>query len=198
MWLGSSIHSGDREFRVPDNYPLTAAGSRVDKNGNKYIRVKGVRWFTNIEHGRRHLPLSLMSTTDNLKFSKHRDIIELGYRCYDNYNAIDVPFTDAIPADHDGIMGVPITFMDKYCPEQFEIIGLGHLKQNFTPNKVYINPKKHMRNGNIVSGESVNSDVCIRVETPKENTTYYTADNVDGYLEVPYTRILIKKREGKI
>ena len=197
MWLGSSIHSGDREFRVPDNYPLAAAGSRIDEKGNKYIRVKGVRWFTNLEHGRRHQPLSLMTKADNLKYSKHQVISDLGYRTYDNYNAIDIPFTDAIPSDFEGVMGVPITFMDKYCPEQFEIVGLGHLKQNFTPTKKYINPKKHMRNGKIVSGESVNSDVCIRVNQPKENTTFYTADNVDGYLEVPYTRVLIKRKDDK-
>ena len=73
MWLGSSIHSGDREFRVPDNYPLTASGNRIDENGNKFIRVKGVRWYTNIEHGRRHQPLSLMTMSDNLKFSSHKE-----------------------------------------------------------------------------------------------------------------------------
>ena len=110
LWLGESIHSGDREFRVPDNYPLMAAGWRVDEAGNKYIRVKGVRWFTNIEHGRRHQPLSLMTMTDNVKFSKHKEIRNIGYSKYDNYDAIEVPFTDAIPSDYDGIMGVPITF----------------------------------------------------------------------------------------
>lgn len=194
MWLGSTIHSGDREFRVPDNYPLTAAGNRIDEKGNRYIRVKGVRWFTTLEHGRRHKPYPLMPLKDNLKYSKHQVIKDIGYQHYDNYDAIDVPFSDAIPIDYEQIMGVPITFMDKYCPEQFEIIGLGHLKQNFTPSKIYINPKKHMKNGKIVSGESVNSDVCIRVDTPPEGETFYTADNVDGYLIVPYTRVLIKKR----
>ncbi len=126
MWLGVSIHSGDREFRVPDSYPLLAAGYRIDEEGNKYIRVKGVRWFTNLDHGRRHQPLSLMTMADNLKFSKHKDIREKGYQKYDNYNAIEVPYTDAIPSDYDGTMGVPVTFLDKYCPEQFEIIdGIG-------------------------------------------------------------------------
>lgn len=123
IWYGESIHSGDREFRVPDNYPLRAAGFRVDESGNKYIRVKGVRWFTNMEHGRRHQPLSLMTMEDNIKFSKHKVIKENGYPKYDNYDAIEVPFSDAIPSDYDGVMGVPITFLDKYCPDQFEIIG---------------------------------------------------------------------------
>lgn len=122
MWLGCSIHSGDREFRVPDNYPLESAGNRVDENGNKYIRVKGVRWFTNLDHGRRHQPLQLMTMEDNIKFSKHKEIKENGYLKYDNYDAIEVPYTDAIPGDYTGCMGVPITFLDKYNPEQFEII----------------------------------------------------------------------------
>lgn len=70
LWLGPSITSGDREFQVPDSYPLDAAGSRVDEDGNKFIRVKGVRWFTNLDHGRRHEPLSLMTREDNHKFNK--------------------------------------------------------------------------------------------------------------------------------
>lgn len=125
MWLGPSISSGDREFGVPDYYPLEAAGWRIDDNGNKYIRVKGVRWYTNIEHGRRHQPLQLMTMAENLKYSKHKEIKgREEYIHYDNYDAIEVPFTDAIPSDYEGIMGVPITFLDKYCPEQFEIIGV--------------------------------------------------------------------------
>jgi hypothetical protein len=125
MWFGPSISSGDREFRVPDNYPLLAAGYRVDDEGNKYLRVKGVRWFTNLEHGRRHQPLSLMTTSDNLKFSKHKELKgQASYKKYDNYDAIEIPFTDAIPSDHKGVMGVPISFLDKYCPLQFEILDL--------------------------------------------------------------------------
>lgn len=128
MWYGPSISSGDREFRVPDSYSLDAAGYRVDDGGNKYIRVKGVRWFTNIEHGRRHQPLYLMSAAENLRLSKHSSIkdktFEEAYPKYDNYEAINVDFTDAIPGDYDGVMGVPISFLDKYCPEQFEILDL--------------------------------------------------------------------------
>ncbi len=124
LWLGATIHSGDREFRVPDHYPLNAAGSRVDENGVKYIRVKGVRWYTNLDHGRRHQELPLMTMEDNLRFSKHKEIKEKAdYDRYENYDAIEVSFTDAIPSDYDGIMGVPITFLDKYNPEQFEIVG---------------------------------------------------------------------------
>lgn len=126
MWLGASIHSGDREFEVPRDYPIKAAGWRIDEDtGRKFIRVKGVRWFTNIDHGRRHEPLPLLPLEDNLRYSRHKELKgKTAYDCYDNYDAIDVPFTDAIPSDYDGVMGVPISWLDKYCPEQFEIIGL--------------------------------------------------------------------------
>ena len=129
IWLGYSIHSGDRKFNVPDDYPLEAATCGVDEDGRKYIRVKGVRWFTNIDHGGRHEPLQLDTMAHNLKYNKslkkklEKDYGLSGYPQYDNYDAIEVPFTECIPSDYEGLMGVPITFMDKYNPEQFEIIG---------------------------------------------------------------------------
>ena len=124
VWMGVTIHSGDREFRVPDHYPLNAAGWRVDENGVKYIRVKGVRWYTNMDHGRRHQQLACMTMADNLRFSKHNEIKgKAAYDRYENYDAIEVPFTDAIPSDYGGVMGVPISFLDKYNPDQFEIVG---------------------------------------------------------------------------
>jgi len=126
VWYGCSISSGDREFGVPDEYPLTAAGWRIDEQGKKYIRVKGVRWFTNLDHGRRHQFLPLMTMADNLKFSRHKELRgKDSYEQYENYDAIEVPYTDAIPSDYEGAMGVPISFLDKYCPEQFEILGIG-------------------------------------------------------------------------
>jgi len=122
-WLGPSISSGDREFQVPLGYPINAAGWRIDSSGVIFLRIKGVRWFTNIDHGRRHQPLPLMTMEENKKFSKHKEIAGVGYVKYDNYDAIEVPYTDAIPSDYTGVMGVPISFLDKYCPEQFVIIG---------------------------------------------------------------------------
>ena len=113
MWLGASIHSGDREFRVPDSYPLTAAGHRIDENGVKYIRVKGVRWFTNMDYPQRHEDLIL-----------YKRYTPEEYPHYDNYDAINVNYTNDIPCDYEGIMGVPITFLDKFSPEQFEILGM--------------------------------------------------------------------------
>jgi hypothetical protein len=124
VWLGPTISSGDREFGVPDSYPLESAGWRIDEKGAKYIRVKGVRWFTNLEHGKRYQPLPLMTQAENIKFSKHKEVKDFGYASYDNYDALEIPFTVAIPSDHEGVMGVPISFLDKYSPEQFEILGL--------------------------------------------------------------------------
>jgi len=114
VWLGASIHSGDREFGVPEDYPLTAANSRIDKKGNKYIRVKGVRWYTNLDYKERHEDLILYKIYNPEEYPK-----------YENFDAINVNKTKDIPLDYKGYMGVPITFIDKYNPEQFEIIGLG-------------------------------------------------------------------------
>jgi hypothetical protein len=122
LWYGPSISSGDREFRVPESYPLAAAGWRVDDDGNKYIRVKGVRWFTNLDHGRRHEPMALMTMAENLRYNR-RLVAQGEYLRYSNFDAIDVPQAMAIPSDYPGVMGVPITFLDKYNPDQFEILG---------------------------------------------------------------------------
>ena len=113
LWLGESIHSGDREFGVPDSYPLEAASSRIDEQGRKFIRVKGVRWFTNMDNPNRHEELPLYkkySASENPR--------------YDNLDAVEVGKTGEIPCDYDGWMGVPDAFLDKYNPDQFEIIGL--------------------------------------------------------------------------
>lgn len=134
LWYGPSISSGDREFGVPDSYPLQAAGFRVDEQGKKYIRVKGVRWYTNLDHAKRHEPLAL--------FRRYAD--DPGkYPKYDDYDAINVDKTADIPEDYDGVMGVPITFLDKYCPEQFEILGDSrfHDGQDFSDDINYVNGK---------------------------------------------------------
>lgn len=118
IWLGASIHGGNREFRVPDDYPLiNAAEYRIDKDGNKYIRVKSVRWFTNLDYERVYENLVLYKKYTPEEFPK-----------YDNYNAIEVSKTSNIPMDYDGVMGVPITFIDKYNPEQFEILGISNVR----------------------------------------------------------------------
>jgi hypothetical protein len=194
LWLGATIHSGDREFRIPDYYPVTAAGWRIDENGVKYIRVKGVRWFTNLDHGRRHEELKLMSTADNLRFNKK--LKGNGYVRYDNYDAIEVPATDATPGDCDELMGVPITFLDKYNPEQFEIMGWTRGVDEFDafPSKRYVNPKQIKPDGRVSNGGKVNTGPTLLLKK-KPSDTYYTADNADGYLVQLYMRILIRHRK---
>ena len=195
LWFGPSITSGDREFRVPDSYPLQAAGFRVDDDGTKYIRVKGVRWFTNIDHGRRHEPMVLMSTVENVKYSKHKEVRGIGYPRYDNYDAIEVGFTDAIPSDEPGLMGVPITFLDRYNPEQFEILGITKtwddargLKSRVYPTQTQVAKKT----GATSQVGKLNDGPAIRLPEPPSDETYYL---VDGEVYVQrYARILIRHR----
>lgn len=148
MWYGVSISSGDRRFNVPDSYPLNASGCGIDDNNQKYIQVKGVRWFTNIDHGKRHKPLLLLTMNDNLRFNKklknpkYQNI----YKKYDNYDAIEIPLTEAIPSDYEGIMGVPISFLDKYCHEQFEILGI--TQRNDDPYKIKKYTTNEYKNAN--------------------------------------------------
>jgi len=182
MWLGASIHSGDREFRVPDDYPLNAAGCRVDAKGNKYIRVKGVRWFTNLYYKERHDDLVLYKKYNPKSYPK-----------FDNYNAINIDKTVEIPMDYSGVMGVPITFLDKYNPEQFEIVGLGNSRDNFTPNKDYRNPYKIMGDGTKKNGNAINCVLAIESKT-RPSGIYYTSDN-SKYLIAPYARVLIKNKD---
>ncbi len=127
LWLGATGFMSDMVFGVPEGADISpkdkAKAERLGYVGN-YTRLGNSCWFTNLEHGRRHEPMKLMSMQDNIKYGKHKDIQEYGYLRMDNYNAIEVKYPDAIPDDFDGVMGVSITFLDKYCPEQFEIVGI--------------------------------------------------------------------------
>lgn len=159
IWLG--VTSGSKTYITTDGGTQTM--------GNTC-------WFTNLDHGRRHQPLKLMTEAENIKYSKHKEIKGIGYAHYANYDAIDVPFCDAIPSDYDGIMGVPISFFDKYCPEQFEIIGHPHGDyglelgtQPFPRELKKLN--KGLRDG----------DLYIMK---------------DGIPELPYRRILIRKKQS--
>ena len=133
MWLGVSSFNKGMYFGVPDNYPLNAAGCGIDENGKKYIRLKCVRWFTNLDHKKPHEELLLYKKYNEEEYPK-----------YDNYDAIEVGKTKDIPMDYNGIMGVPITFLDKYCPEQFEIVGqmMTTKVTDFNFGYPYINGKK--------------------------------------------------------
>ena len=119
MWLGNGFHAGNAYFSS------SATNDYADGVYNKetgLVKFRNCVWFTNLDHGRRHQPLPLMTMADNIKFSKHKELKGKEYQKYDNYDAINVPFTDAIPSDYEGNMGVPISFLDKYNPEQFEIV----------------------------------------------------------------------------
>ncbi len=191
LWMGVTIHSGDREFRVPEHYPLDAAGWRVDEDGVKYIRVKGVRWWTNLDHGRRHQVLPLMTMAENLKYSKHREIKGKGaYERYDNYDAIEVPFTDAIPSDYDGMMGVPISFLDRYNPDQFAI--LGYEKSYHLRTKTYETQIQVDKSGKKSNVTKLNDGVAIKLDRRPIDQTYYVVDG-EYYIQ-QYKRVFIRHR----
>jgi len=170
MWLGASIHSGDREFQVPNDYPLNAASSRIDGNGNKFIRVKGVRWFTNMDYEERHEDLVLYKKYTPEEFSK-----------YDNYDAINVDITKNIPMDYEGLIGVPITFLDKYNPEQFDIIGLGISNSGKEIGVQPYKPEHKKFRKEIQKRGAVDGDLYMIK---------------DGIVDVPYARIIIKNKRA--
>jgi hypothetical protein len=123
IWLGLAFGRNFQGFIIPKDYPLSGSEARIDEYGNRIVSTNNTLWLTNLEHGCRHQSLQLMTMADNLKYSKHKEITsKKNYDKYDNYDAIEVPFTDAIPSDYAGVMGVPISFLHKYCPEQFEIV----------------------------------------------------------------------------
>lgn len=150
LWYGATIHSGSREFRVPKEYPMDASGVRVDECGNQYIRVKGVRWFTNMDYTMRYQPLVLSCHYTPDKYPK-----------YDNYDAINVDKYKEIPMDYDGVMGVPITIVDFFCPEQFEIIGMT-ASWDESPSMQMIKTSKQKRHGPILNGREMYRRILIR------------------------------------
>jgi len=169
VWLGATNFNTGMYFKVPVDfvYAETYKFER-ERNGEKVNRVPGVCWFTNIDHGRRHQPMPLMTMADNLKFSKHKEIKgKSSYDKYVNYDALEIPFADAIPSDFIGEMGVPISYLDKYCPEQFEIIG-----------------------SNLSHGIPI-SEIAKKGTYAQGGPSFYTA-NGDGTYKRIYTRILIK------
>ena len=163
LWLGASIHSGDRAFFVPDDYPLDAAGCGVDgETGRKYIRVKGVRWFTNLDIKQRHEEMILVRRYTPDEYPK-----------YVNSDAIEVAKTSDIPCDYAGAMGVPITFMDKYNPDQFEIVGASqHLIREISDD--------------------------IRAKARYSQIGCFYLDNGDGTYRKMYDRIVIRNKHPEV
>ena len=164
VWLGPSIHGGDREFGVPDDYPLKVARFRIDDQGRKYIRVKGVRWFTNLDFKECHEDLVLYKTYTPEAYPK-----------YDNYDAIEVSKTKEIPEDYYGAMGVPITFLDKYNPEQYEILGITD-----SDNNSGLKTKKYTK-GDVPNPGNLNHRAAIKIGNEYKAT---------------YARLLIRRRQA--
>lgn len=186
IWLGNGFHNGNAYFR-PVGEREYASGVKDDSTG--LVKFRNCCWFTNLDHGRRHQPLSLMTMEENIMYSKHKDIRGKGYAHYDNYDAIEVPYTDAIPSDYDGAMGVPITFLDKYCPDQFEILGI--TKTWFGgANKIY--PEQiQVSRGKEISVTKLNDGAVLWHNEIPENETYYIVDG--RYYTQVYARVIIKR-----
>lgn len=178
MWLGVTNFNTGMYFIVPENFVYASTYKfEREQNGVKVNRVPGVCWFTNVEHGRRHQFLPLMTMADNLKFSRHKEIKgRSNYIHYENYDAIEVPYTDAIPNDYNGIMGVPKSFLDKYCPEQFEIIGCA---EGDSGKELGLKPfPRELKKLN---------------PSLRDGQLYYIDE--EGFPQKPYARILIRKKQ---
>ena len=162
IWIGATGNGSDMVFGVPEGAHVAdsdrAKAARLGYVGN-YTRLGNSCWFTNIEHGRRHQPLKLMIMADNLKFNKKLKGQEK-YFHYDNYDAIEVPYTELIPSDYEGVMGVPISFLDKYCPEQIEILGATESEGKGFSNGLWIEDSKIAQP--VVNGQRIYKRIFIR------------------------------------
>lgn len=170
IWMGNKSFGGGMDMIMPKGIfdPSKVKKYYVDERGNIIQNIMGVIWFTNLEHGRRHQFLEMMTMSDNLRYGKNRTLKERGYVHYDNYDAIDVPAIECIPSDYDGIMGVPDAFLGRYCPEQFEIIGLG-------------------------AGDLAKEIGIVKNYRGRSDLAY--TDPVSGNPSCPYSRILIRKKQ---
>ena len=180
IWLGATGFSTDMVFAVPAGTEVSPAdkakAARLGYVGD-YTRLGNSCWFTNLEHGRRHQPLRLMTMAENIKYSKHKDIRGRGYFRYENYDAIEVPYVDAIPSDYKTSMAVPRSFLDKYCPEQFEIIGIAEGES-----------------GKALGLKPVPKELKKINRSLRDGQLYYL-DN--GFPVKPFARILIRARRAK-
>lgn len=192
LWLGNGFHAGNAYFFTPNTRDF-ASGVFNAETG--LVKFRNVCWFTNLDHGRRHQPLELMTMADNLKFRKNKAFAEgKAYEKYDNYDAIEIPLTNAIPSDYEGAMGVPISFLDKYCPEQFEILGLTKTWYG-SANKIYPPQIQVNANGKRSDVTKLNDGATLKLDAPPSGETYYI---VDGHCYIQlYARVLIKHRKEK-
>ena len=197
LWLGATGNGSDMVFRVPPGSVVSESdrdkAARLGYIGD-YTRLGNSCWFTNLDHGRRHQPIPLMTMADNIKFSRHKEIVGKGeYQKYDNYDAIDVPFTDAIPSDFSGVMGVPISFLSKYSPEQFKILGATQrgCHDEVPDTKKYDDYWEVKPNGQVTgsSGGKTNENANLRGNDGKKN---YFVNKEGDIVQSAYQRIFIK------
>ena len=172
VWLGATGNTNDMVFRVPEGVEVRDSDRcKAERLGYPttdtefYTRLGNSCWFTNIEHGRRHDPLRLMTMEDNNRFNKRIASNPHSYIKYDNYDAIEIPVTNGIPSDYAGVMGVPISFLDKYNPEQFEI--LGGTANGQVPDEYKIGNYKTYNNP-YLPGKKVYQRILIRHRNPKD------------------------------
>lgn len=193
MWLGVTRNGvGSMWFLVGDD-AVEKTGQRIE-NGQKYQTIGNSAWFTNVDHGRRHEPVPLMNEADNIKFNKA--IGQAGYQKYDNYDAIEVPQVAAIPSDYKGIMGVPITFLSKYNPDQFEILGITKTWDDARGLKTKTYPTQtQVSAGNKRSQVGKLNDGAALVVKEPPASTYYEVDGM--MLTQVYARILIRHKGAK-
>lgn len=200
VWLGNNykVNGGAMFYEIPKDIANLdqVREIRTNENGKKvYItRVQGVRWFTNLDHGRLHQQLPLMIESDVIKF-----VTKKPFDKYDNYDAIEVSLVKNIPDDYDSVMGVPVSLLDKYNPDQFKIVGLTSGRDEFEcrPSKKYKNPIQHNPNGSMTNGSKANTRATLKLDSVP-NDIYYTADNADGPLSIVYARILIRHKKKKV
>ena len=190
LWMGRGFQAGNAYFFTP-NVREFASGVFDEETG--LVKFRNVCWFTNIDHGRRHEPLPLMTMADNKKFNTKIKKNETSYQKYDNYDAIEVPYTNSIPSDFDGVMGVPISFLDKYNPDQFEVVGLtktwfGGASKTY-PAQIQINA-----NGKKSEVTKLNDGATLEMPSPPSGQTYYMVGK-RYYIQV-YARVLIKHKRG--
>lgn len=191
IWLGNGFSNGNAFFKTHNPRENYATG--VYDSETNLVKFRNCIWLTNLDHGRRHQPLSLMTMADNLKFSKHKELKgKKSYLHYDNCDAIEVPYTDSIPSDYYKVMGVPISFLDKYCPEQFEIIGITKTWYGFA-DKVYPEQTQVSKDGKRSKVTKLNDGAAIKLATIPEGETYYIV-NEELFTQV-YARVLIRKKQ---
>ena len=190
MWLGNGFQKGNAYFRVVNKREYSDGVYDAETG---LVKFRNCCWYTNIDHGRRHRPLKLMTMTENFKHSKHKEIRERKeYVRYDNCDAIEVPYTDAIPEDYNETMGVPISFLEKHCTEQFEIVGITKTWFGFA-SKIYPEQVQVSKDGKRSKVTKLNDGATIKLSHVPDGETYYIVD--DEIFTQLYARVLIRKKQ---